>query len=382
MRRTLLGALGALLGGLATAHAAKIVAQPTADPALELIVVAGKFEEHDGEAFATLTAKYPHAIISFESPGGALIAGLQMGNVIRLRHYATFVHAGAMCASACAIAWTAGTPRFMQDGSRIGFHSAYNTGDMSITGPGNALIGAYLSRLGLSDAAIVYLERAKPDDITWLTLSAAQDIGMEVRLLPTQPASPQLAATPSLGKPPSLGQIASARPAPLPAALPPQPIPLSRFAAIPPPAPLPAPAPAPTPTQLAEIASKSFVSEYFAQWSETNARALGYFGEAYAARVNFYGKPITRTALIAAKRDYSARWPIRVYNARMPTLRTDCNPSAQICIVTGIVDWDCRNPERRIRSTGSANFTLTLALTAPTPQIVAETGSVISRTLN
>jgi len=48
------------------------------------------------------------------SPGGALIAGLQIDKVIRLYHFTTFVSQGEYCASACALAWLAGEPLVMR----------------------------------------------------------------------------------------------------------------------------------------------------------------------------------------------------------------------------------------------------------------------------
>jgi hypothetical protein len=127
MRCTLAALGGALIFafalGVATLRAAEIEVVKGDQEGLGLIAVTGAFRPEDGEKFAAVTAPFTRAAAAFASPGGAIIAGLQMGQVIRLKGFATFSPEGAYCASACAIA-LAGTPRLMQPGSRIGFHAA------------------------------------------------------------------------------------------------------------------------------------------------------------------------------------------------------------------------------------------------------------------
>ena len=110
-------------------------------------------------------------------------AGLSIGKQIRQRGYATLVGA-KLCASACALAWLGGAHRYMQRDSRIGFHAAYvqNGEYVRETGMGNALIGAYLSKLGLGDSAIVYMTVSPPEYLNWLDLQSARDLGIDVLL--------------------------------------------------------------------------------------------------------------------------------------------------------------------------------------------------------
>jgi len=113
-----------LSGFAAQAQTARIaVLQPKGLP-MALVTVEGGCLPDDGERFAEIAARHPRAAVLFNSPGGAAIAGLQMGQVIRLRRYATVVPKDMLCASACGIAWVAGTPRFMETGGHIGFHAA------------------------------------------------------------------------------------------------------------------------------------------------------------------------------------------------------------------------------------------------------------------
>jgi hypothetical protein len=63
--------------------------------------------------------------VVFNSNAGNLLAGIEIGKTIRLKSFATAVLDGLRCASSCAFAWLGGSPRFMEQGARIGFHAAY-----------------------------------------------------------------------------------------------------------------------------------------------------------------------------------------------------------------------------------------------------------------
>jgi hypothetical protein len=182
------------------AAAAEILATPI--PGLldtAMITLTGVIENSDGEHFRAAAAMYPKAIVAFQSTGGSLVGGIDIGTQIRMRNYSTLVPSGVLCASACASAWLGGTKRLMGPGALIGFHAAYidQNGQAIETGAGNALLGAYLSKLGLPDRAIVFVTQAHPNDVTWLTMVDAEREGIDVSLAP-QPASP-----PSPSPPPS-----------------------------------------------------------------------------------------------------------------------------------------------------------------------------------
>jgi hypothetical protein len=64
--------------------------------------------------------------------------------------------------------------------SQIGFHAAYNGDTREITSTGNALVGAYLNKIGLPYSAVVYITAAAPDAVTWLNAIDAMKLGIEV----------------------------------------------------------------------------------------------------------------------------------------------------------------------------------------------------------
>jgi hypothetical protein len=147
-----------------------------------LVTVSGTFDLNDKDVFLRKIGSLTSAIVAFDSDGGSLVAGLQIGEIIRLKNFTTVVFDQTSCASSCALAWLGGTRRFMGSTARIGFHAAYNGGTREVTSTGNALVGAYLNKIGLPYSAVVYITSASPDSITWLSKPDAEKLGIEVSL--------------------------------------------------------------------------------------------------------------------------------------------------------------------------------------------------------
>jgi hypothetical protein len=113
----------------------------------------------------------------------AQLAGIEMGKLIHLKHFATFVPEDTLCASSCALTWLAGNPRLIAPGAAVGFHAVYipqGDGKLMTSGSGNALVGAYLDQLGFSENVIAYVTHAPPEKMGWLSESTAQAIGLNV----------------------------------------------------------------------------------------------------------------------------------------------------------------------------------------------------------
>ncbi|TAU88457.1 hypothetical protein ELI41_07680 [Rhizobium leguminosarum] len=159
--------------------AAEITRQPL-EGDTDLISVTGVLNDGDEIVFRNLAAASSKALVFLNSEGGDLKAGIEIGRAVRLRGFATATPPGTLCASACALTWLAGSPRFLQPESNIGFHAAYRVvdGKASESGVANALVGAYLNQLGLSETAIAYVTSAPPEGIAWLTADEAQSVGI------------------------------------------------------------------------------------------------------------------------------------------------------------------------------------------------------------
>ncbi|HEY7299717.1 MAG TPA: hypothetical protein VH684_17555 [Xanthobacteraceae bacterium] len=148
-----------------------------------LVLITGEFEFSDVGAFSAAVSPLTKATVAFASDGGALVAGIRIGTLIREKRFATLVPDGATCASACAVAWLGGEKRFVGRGANVGFHAAYVLkpgGAVAESAPGNAVLGAYLDRLGLSEEAIRYVTDAEPSTIHWMSMIEAAEHGIVV----------------------------------------------------------------------------------------------------------------------------------------------------------------------------------------------------------
>jgi hypothetical protein len=301
------------------------------DPAHAIVLVVGNLLPGDDIAFRTQVGRLTKAVVAFNSDGGNLLAGIAIGKTIRLKSFATVVLDGQRCASACATAWLGGSPRFMASGAHVGFHAAYikQAGRANETGVGNALLGSYLTQIGLSESAVIYITQAAPTEMTWLTLRDAEQIGIEV--VPW--ASEQTPA-----KQPAQPPVRVARPSAEPE--------LRRRAQL-------------------------FVSKLNSKWSDA-AAGLAWLDAVYADQVDFYGKQISRGEVLAEKRSFTERWPERSYTVQPSSMNAACDErlsgfsqalpqeDAVECIVTGIVEWKTRSSARKAAASGLADFTYVL----------------------
>jgi hypothetical protein len=162
--------------------AAEFTKVPTDDGA-DIIAVTGHLLSGDEKKFIDVALPSQKALVVFQSPGGNLLAGIEIGKAIHLKGFATLVPDNVECASACALAWLGGRIRFLSDKGRVGFHAVYSDqdGQAAVSSAGNAIVGAHLNQLGLPVVAVVYITSAPPDGIQWLTIPDAQRYGIEVQ---------------------------------------------------------------------------------------------------------------------------------------------------------------------------------------------------------
>lgn len=204
--------LMALLTAPCGAAEVRAVPSPGGGSTVEL---SGIIEPGDDAKLSAALATVPRPRgLRLSSLGGNVQAALAIGETVRREGLGADVPARGVCASACGLVWLAGAPRAMGQDAHVGLHAAYlrRNGVSVETGAANALIGAYLGRLGFDDRAIVYLTSAAPDDMTWILPTDRQRYGIAY----DSASAPTLAsAAPSddrfLSKPLALaGAIASA----------------------------------------------------------------------------------------------------------------------------------------------------------------------------
>lgn len=157
-----------------------------------IVYINGEILYQDDEIFTKkLNSLLPgtKVLVSLNSIGGSAIAGINIGIEIRNQNLNTTVIDGNKCASACAMVWLGGAKRYAGTNAKIGFHAIYNENGQEV-GAANALAGWYLTKLGLSSEAIVYVTSASPTSMSWLTWQDAKKFGIEITPigLPTQQA--------------------------------------------------------------------------------------------------------------------------------------------------------------------------------------------------
>jgi hypothetical protein len=326
--------------GGANAATITVVKQENSD--IALVTVEGAFILEDIQDFRQKVMSQPKALVAFESNGGSVIAGIEIGKIIRLRNFATLVPDNVQCASACALAWLGGSVRFMGPQARIGFHAAYvvEGGKASETGSGNALVGAYLANMGLPDSAIIYATQAAPTAMTWLNLTEAQQKGIEVALFTEQPnnaSPPQTKSQPILT--------------------------------------------APTPDlDSKRQTATNFVISLLAHWSGSDSsRALRLFDAIYSPQVSYYGATRTKQEVLQDKFKFSERWPQRLYRVREGSLIARCGVATSECNVSGIMEWVVESPNRRVKSSGAASFSYGLTVEGQSVLIFLESSNVLER---
>lgn len=203
----------------APAHAAKITFDKAPDNGTGVIFIEGEIHPGDDERFREISLQLRSAVVMLNSNGGSLMPALEIGKIIGISRYDTAVLYDNVCASSCALVWLAGANREVMGGGRVGFHAAYrdNAGRLEEVGAANALIGSYLTSLGLPTRAILFATSAPPDRILWLTEKNMKDSGLDYTHIVGPPPPIQIApARPKSQTPPPI-QMQPPVQAPLPA---------------------------------------------------------------------------------------------------------------------------------------------------------------------
>jgi hypothetical protein len=299
-----------------------------------LVVLDGDLELGDIEQFRSKVATLSKATVAFRSEGGSLLAGIRIGMLIRVRGFGTVVPDDAQCASACAVAWLGGNQRFMGAGSKVGFHAAYVVKGKGTaeSAPGNAVLGAYLYQLGLSEDAIVYITRASPASMQWLSTEDASQHGIDVALLP----SPDSVQGPKPNSPP----FDEKRPS--------------------------------SPEQRAI----DFVRALALRWSGPNENALRSLDELYADEVRYHGKLIPRKVVVLDTKRFAERWPERNYTIRPNSISATCVEPSEVCRVRITMDRILANGATKAKWGDASIFEYRIATSGETLQIVAENTSL------
>jgi hypothetical protein len=304
----------------------------------DLIAIVGDFAFGDEKKFIDTALSSQNALVVFQSPGGNLVAGIEIGKAIHLKGFATLVPDDVQCASACALAWLGGRIRFMSDTARVGFHAVYesNDGQTIISSAGNALVGAYLNQLGLPTSAVVYITGAPPEGMQWLNFADAQRFGIDVQRakIPEGPG-----VQPAESNAPSRSDEHGPMRSPIPSI-------------------------------------KSATYDFITTTNRPNDKVISYLENKYSDQVSYFGKMLTKAAVLADKLAFFRKWPERNYSLRPGSVLVTCE-NDHLCKAEGIIDWAVSGQAKT--STGSATFSLGWSAESRNWKISAENSRIISR---
>ena len=327
------------LVALTVAKAADIVVKPL-EGGSTLIAIDGELDLSDIDSFRAKAEPLPvgRTTVEFRSKGGKLLAGIRIGAQIRAKKFNTVVPDGAQCASACALAWLGGARRFVGEQSNVGFHTAYilKTGGPAESGPGNAILGAYLNQLGLSEDAILYVTYAAPTSVHWMSLEEAAEYGIAVAKLPPTSWSP--GANDAVGTERPQGSQEHQQ-------------------------------------GSQEQRAIDFVHFLFERWSGPNADLLPVLDKLYTEKVLYHGKSEPRQSVLLSKRRFASRWTQRNYAMRPGSVSATC-AAGGTCRVKGTMSWKLHEPKTTAASRGVGSFAYSIVLKDSGPQISAETDTV------
>lgn len=87
-----------------------------------VLLLSGSFEPGDANRVLAALTREPVMEVQFDSPGGNMRAGLDVGMTLRANQVATRIAGGRECASACFFAFLGGVLRSVDRSARLGVH--------------------------------------------------------------------------------------------------------------------------------------------------------------------------------------------------------------------------------------------------------------------
>jgi len=122
-----------------------------------------------------LAAAEPLYGVVLASEGGLVGEAIQLARWIRQQRLATAVE--GECASACVLAFSGGTERYLGPAARLGLHQFSTTERGSFSGGQRvtAEIAAFFEEMGVDNDVALLGAKTSPTDIRWLTTEEALD---------------------------------------------------------------------------------------------------------------------------------------------------------------------------------------------------------------
>ncbi|MCA0433338.1 MAG: ATP-dependent Clp protease proteolytic subunit [Proteobacteria bacterium] len=326
------------------------------------IVATGAFALDTADSFRAFLAANGHAegawntALFINSPGGNLVAALDMGRTIRERGIS--VVAVDLCASACTYMLMGGVNRVVTKDTRYAVHQFangeallnpeqpfYSAKDMEVFQALLADLHDYALTMGIDTQVVAIASRTPPDKVTVLT--RAELLSYNVDNVPT--ANPEGQPREDVSIP---GVIGDSNVATILPPLPVQPIKFNGLAAT-----------------VAEAMARRIVMAETLDGPGMEAS----LANTYAINVNFNGQARSADDIMAEKRRMVADWGVRRRAIEDGSLEVHCSMNSIFCNVSGVYVYELGVSEDGFISKNRWRFSYEIILPLDMPRVTAET---------
>lgn len=188
----------------------------------DIIFLSGEITDGDSSRFLELvrssnTAGRAVSGIRLNSAGGNLAEGLSLAEKIRVANIATVVANGTVCASACFLAFAAGSEKFVSYSARVGIHGASDRNGRETVGAAAATVGMARAAKELGVPAVILgkMVTTPPDQILWLSPDDLRAMGATITGRPNQTFAPTISnSRPALPSPNQTQGLQASKPTP------------------------------------------------------------------------------------------------------------------------------------------------------------------------
>jgi hypothetical protein len=159
------------------------------------VSLTGEIVEGDADKLKEIIRSANEAVrlvsgMRFDSPGGNLLEGVKLAGIIRSAKISTVVANGAKCASACFVAFAAGSQKFVSYTARIGVHGA-SDGLGQEAGDATLSMARIVKELGVPEGIIGKMVITRASEIAWLSPDDLRSMGVTMTGKPAQIAPDQ-----------------------------------------------------------------------------------------------------------------------------------------------------------------------------------------------
>ena len=183
--RAILGVLWAI--GLGTQASAAALLEETLRNGHVVLHLTGRIDSKDAAVFVAEVGKLTGAgkridVVSLNSTGGQLGEGALIAAAIKTSRLATRVEDGALCASACFLAFAAGEPRTAHPNAYIGIHrAADNDGRENYKSrEATRAMVEFARQLGVPSTITDKMGGTPSDSLEWLSARDLRSMGATV----------------------------------------------------------------------------------------------------------------------------------------------------------------------------------------------------------